>query len=621
MCGLLGHVVMAGCGADAEAVRQGNRALVHRGPDGGGQVDLGQCSLAHRRLSVIDLEGSPQPWRSECGRYHLVFNGEIYNYRALRKELEQRGYRFRSDGDTEVLLNLYIEHGESCLEKLNGMFAFAVWDSRERLLFMARDRLGEKPLYYARSSGQLAFASELVALGGFDFVDRGLDTRAVDDFFAHQYIGEDRTIYKGIRKLRPAHWLRWREGRVETGCYWTLPRQQLSTAPVAQLCEELEWLVRDSVNMRLHADVPLGMFLSGGLDSSLVAYTVRELGHDPQAFTIGFSDSSYDESRNARAVARALALRQQTEVVDLGDVQQLNEILDAFGEPYADPSAIPTWTLCRFARQEVTVALSGDGVDELFGGYRRYYARSLLQRLPMHPRYLKNRLVERLVGLFPESSAYYGNSLTKKLRLFYGLISRLVESPGDPLAQTFSLGERQRLLGDDRVSPSGFELLGKLDIEGLDAVSQMMFADQMTYLPEDILVKVDRMSMQHGLEVRNPFLDHRLAEFAARLPLELKIRGKVQKYLVRHCYRENLPPESVQRAKHGFSVPLGRWFREGLKTPFENQVLDGKAVEDMLDRKEVLGMWEQHQRGQADFGFKLWSIYVFCRWYHRYTEA
>ncbi len=616
MCGLVGHVVMLEQKADINAVSHGCLALTHRGPDGSGQVDLDVCGLAHRRLSVIDIEGSMQPWRSTCGRYYMVFNGEIYNYRELRKELEGKNFRFRSKGDTEVLMNLYIKFGEACLDKLNGMFVFAIWDTRDKALFIARDRLGEKPLYYAEKEGQLAFASELVGLAEFKFIDRSLDHIAVHDFFAHQFIGGKRSIYSGIKKLQPAHCLHWQNGKTKIRRYWNLTFTQHAETDESALFEELRYLLEDSMRMRLRADVPLGMFLSGGLDSSLVAYITRDLGYDLRAFTIGFNDPSYDERENARRVAQALKLDQQIEVVDLDGVQQINTILDAFGEPYADPSAVPTWKLCHFAKQKVTVVLSGDGVDELFGGYRRYLARFMLQRLGVSPHWMKNRVLDRLVSILPETSGYYGNNTVKKLRLLYRMISNIVESPGDPLAQTFSLPERQRLLGMGPVCES-FDFVTELDIMPLDPVSRMMAADQFTYLPEDILVKVDRMSMHHSLEVRTPFLDHRLVEFAARVPLEFKIRLGIQKYLLKRCYQKQLPDHILQRPKHGFSVPLGRWFKEGLRRPFEELVLDGNVAADILDRKEIKTIWQQHQRGRVDNGFKLWSLYAFCRWYDR----
>ena len=621
MCGLVGHVLATAPAADVAAVAAGSQLLAHRGPDGSGQVDLPHCSLAHRRLSIIDLEGSPQPWFSDCGRYCMVFNGEIYNYQELRKELQARNHVFRSSGDTEVLMKLFVEYGEACLEKLNGMFAFAVWDRQEKSLFLARDRLGEKPLYYAEGKEQLAFASELPALGHFDFIERRLDARAVSDYFAHQFIGQERSIWSGIRKLPPAHKLWWRNGRTEISRYWQLPLREDRIGNQTDWCEELRFLLEDSVRMRLRADVPLGVFLSGGLDSSLVAGVVKALGQDVRAFTMGFRDGSYDESTEAQEAARLLGIEQKLEFADRDEPEQLDRILDAFGEPYADPSAVPTWNLCRFARKDVTVALSGDGVDELFGGYRRYYARWLLRRLPLPPHWLQGGLMERLVQALPETASYYGNNPVKKLKLLYGMISRMAQSPGDPLAQPFSLKERRRLLRGGLAESETFDFVTDLHLQELDPVSRMMVADQQTYLAEDILVKVDRMSMQHGLEVRNPFLDHRLVEFAAGLPLEQKIRGNKQKYIVRSCYGRQLPASVLQRGKHGFSVPLGCWFRERLREPFQALVLEGRTASDILNMDEVATLWRQHQGGRADHGFKLWTIYVFCHWYHRHLSS
>ncbi len=616
MCGFLGHVVDSPMKADPIAVRKGAEALAHRGPDGNGQVDVEQCSLAHRRLSVIDIQGSSQPWQSACGRFLMVFNGEIYNYVELKNELQAKGVRFRSDGDTEVLMNLFIEQGIDCLSRLNGMFAFAVWDKRDRRLYLARDRMGEKPLYYSAACGQLAFASELAGLEYFKFIDRCMDAFAIGDFFAHQFIGGERTIYSGVRKLMPAHYLVWQKGQTEVRRYWSIPCPNNTSCTEEELCEELAALIESSVRLRLRSDVPLGTFLSGGLDSSLIAHVMRQQGGLVEAFTIGFIDKSYDESDMAEAVANELEIVHHLQKEELDDVGEINSIIDSFGEPYADPSAVPTSMLCRFAHKRVTVALSGDGVDELFGGYRRYYARALLERLPGSMSLYSNKIMNRLVQKIPESSVYYGNSLRKKLRLIHGLLTRIVQSPRDPLAQTFTLEERTRLLKEERVRHP-MDLLGELDIPPLDPVSTMLIADQLIYLPEDILTKVDRMSMRHGLEVRSPFLDHRLVEFAARLPLRFKMRKGIQKYLIKSCYAGQLPEAVLKRAKHGFAVPLGRWFREGLRKPFEQLVLDGGY--DVLNRGETESLWRDHQQGRVDNGFKLWSIYVFCRWYYRHV--
>ena len=621
MCGLVGHVVPREIRVNREAVTQGSLAIAHRGPDGNEQVDLEQCSLAHRRLSVIDPEGSPQPWRSRCGRYYLVFNGEIYNYPELRSELEGRGHQFRSRGDTEVLMNLYIEFGTSCLQKLNGMFAFAIWDEQDKALFMARDRLGEKPLYYAESGGQLGFASELAGLMPFTFVDLTMNRQALHDYFAHQFIGRDQSIYTGIQKLPPAHSLTWKDGNTKVQRYWQPDFTASQTKTCGDRCEEFRDLLDDAVHIRLRSDVPLGMFLSGGMDSSLIAASMHKQGYEVSAFTIGFTDPSYDEQDRARWFAQQLGIKHRVTNVDLNDMDQIDRVIDAFEEPYADPSAIPTWTLCHFARDEVTVALSGDGVDELFAGYRRYYAQALLARLPFSPNRLNHPLLNTLIGKLPEPSSYYGGSLAKKIRLFHRMILQIAESPKDPLPQTFRLSERQSLLGEGSRPAPSFDLVSELDLERLDPVSRMLAADLMTYLPDDILVKVDRMSMRHGLEVRCPFLDHRLVEFATSLPWDCKIYSGKQKYLLKTCYHEQLPKTILKGRKHGFAVPLGRWFRENLHQAFQELVLNNNHLETILDQQVIAGLWQQHQKGYVDHGFKLWSLYVFARWLSRYTET
>ncbi len=616
MCGIAGHVVSGGAPAQREAVSSASRLLRHRGPDSSGQVDLPGCSLAHRRLSIIDIEGSRQPWVSACGRYHMVFNGEIYNYLELRGELVKRGHRFTSSGDTEVLLSLYIEYGPSCLERLNGMFAFAVWDTREQSLFLARDRLGKKPLYYAASGGEMAFASELQALAPFRFVDRSINPEAVEDFFAHQFIGEQRTIYRGVRKLPPGSCLFWRGGESTISRYWLPPLPQEGAGDTDALCEEFRALLSDAVRLRMRSDVPAGAFLSGGIDSSLVVASLKQSGFDVEAFTVGFREGSYDESGLAAEVATALDCRHVTHCVALEQVERIDRVIAAFGEPFADPSALPTWELSRFTREHVTVALSGDGVDELFGGYRRYYARYLLQCAGISPRVLGNGLIQRLLDLFPEPTRYYGTSLVKKLRLVHALGRQQRENPGDPLPRLFGPRELRQLLGH---GGGKWDHVGSYGLEDLDAVSRMMALDQRIYLPDDILVKVDRMSMRHSLEVRCPFLDHRLVEFAARLPLDCKIRRGVQKYLVRRCARGLLPQKVLRRGKHGFAVPLGDWFRGVLRPRFEEAVM-GSDGSGLLCREMVSRLWHEHQQGRRDHGFRLWSIYVFERWWSMQRE-
>lgn len=615
MCGIVGHVVKAGT-PDTAAVRTGMAAMRHRGPDGEGIVDLPQVCLGHRRLSVIDIAGSPQPWQSADGRYTIIFNGEIYNYLELRSALEKKGFRFRSQGDTEILLAMFICFGRDCLAQLNGMFAFAVWDDQTKELFLARDRLGKKPLYYAITKDGLVFASEIQALRGFAGIDKTIDAQAVHDFFAHQFIGGQRSIYQDIRKLPAGHYMVYNGKSIRPIRYWSPPLPEKSVRKVGDLCEELRALVDDAVRLRLRSDVPLGSFLSGGLDSSLIVSVMKQAGVEVRSFTVGFQDASFDESAYAREVADYFSTIHRNRIVDIDAIASLNEYLNAFGEPYADPSAIPTGHLCRHTRQFVTVALSGDGLDELFGGYRRYYARQFTHWFQTMPAWLREDCLAKALSLVPESDAYYGHNRLKQIRLLLRLAKAIDESPRDPLAQAFTSEERRRLIASDFGELCDFDYLTEFSLDDIDPVSQMMLADVNTYLVDDILAKVDRMSMHHSLEVRSPFLDYRIVEFACRLPVEFKIRGAVQKYLVRECYRDQLPEKIIHRGKHGFAVPLAGWFRGLLKSTFESVVLDTETPE-FLNRKEIQHIWETHQAGRADNGFKLWCLLVFYYWYHR----
>jgi asparagine synthase (glutamine-hydrolysing) len=617
MCGIVGHVAIRGHEVDRTAVAEGMRRLAHRGPDGEGMATFEQACLGHRRLSIIDLRGSPQPWVSADGRYTLVFNGEIYNFIELRAGLEASGVRFRSQGDTEVLLELFIRYGPACLESLNGMFAFAVWDDVARALFLARDRLGKKPLYYAVCQSGLAFASEIRAVRAFAGIDTGFDQAGVHDYFAYQFIPGEKSVFSGIRKLPPAHCLSFIDGRLDLRRYWTPPRPEPSREDESALREELVALVDDAVRLRLRSDVPLGVFLSGGIDSALITSAMRRQGVVVQAFTIGFADHSYDESRTSAASARFLDVQHHVKTLEPEFEPILQDWLRAFGEPFADPSAVPTWYLCRHARDHVTVALSGDGGDELFAGYRRYRARQFLElyeRLPHVVKWLCSTVVDAL----PEGEQYFARSPVKMFKLFLRMRERLAAAPGDVLPQVFSPEERQRLFAGN-ISVRCNDFVDSLGLRGLDPVTQMQLADLQTYLAEDILTKVDRMSMAHGLEVRSPLLDYRIVEFASRLPVGLKIRGNVQKWLLQEAFRERLPPATLGRRKQGFAVPLATWLRGRLRTLFEQACLDD--LPEFLDGAYVRSLWEQQLKGGVDHGFKLWTLLVFCLWRRQLAEG
>lgn len=621
MCGIVGHVSTVAELVDPLEVARATRKLAHRGPDGEGLLNLPFVSLGHRRLSILDISGSHQPWPSECGRYHIVFNGEIYNYLELKNELVSEGYRFKSQGDTEVLMAIFQRDGAACLDRLNGMFAFAVWDTHLDRLFIARDRVGKKPLYYAEGKDQLVFSSELSALLGFNFISQEINHHAVSDFFAHQFIGENRTIFKQVNKLPPAHYLTWQAGKVKICRYWHLPFPDEVSRNNTRVCEEFRHLLDDAIAIRLRSDVPLGAFLSGGLDSTIIAASIRRLGFELSTYTIGFAQGSFDESKQACSVSEQLGTKHHLKMIDIPVNEIVEQCLSSFGEPFADPSAIPTWYLCQYASSEVKVALSGDGVDELFAGYRRYRAMQIVQCIKKMPSWLHEGVIGSIVTRLPETDRYFATSVVKKIKLLYEFFRRHKMSPEDPLAQTFNLEERQRLLSSDLpASEVEFDFVSAYGLDQEDPVTQMLIADQQMYLPEDILTKIDRMSMQHGLEVRSPFLDYRIIEFAARLPLKYKLDKGEQKVLLRKCYDDAIPQEVLKRAKHGFAVPLATWFKGPLREKFQNLIFDLK-LDNGLNNKEIIRLWHEHQSGRYDHGFKLWTIFVYSLWWKNQVKA
>lgn len=629
MCGIAGHVVPPGLVPLLACVRAATGRLAHRGPDGEGLAELPQACLGHRRLGVIDLAGSPQPWISDDKRYILVFNGEIYNYLELRRDLESHGARFRSTGDTEVLLEAYRQWGEECLSRLNGMFAFAVWDEREHRLFLARDRVGKKPLYYAAIpkgyGGGLAFASELSALAVFPGIRDSIDAQAVNDYFAYQYIPFDRTIFSAARKLPPGHSLTWEAGKTTVARYWQPPHPEMSPSAhgsrnEGDLEEELRSLVDDATRLRLRADVPLGAFLSGGMDSAIVVSSMHRQGVSPHTYTIGFDDATFDERTAARASSSHFGTQHHEQLFHLDAEKLLPRLVSVFGEPFADIAALPTWYLCREARQTLTVALSGDGGDELFGGYRRYLAGRWVDSYLRWPKSWRS-LLESLIARLPESNAYFGKSRLKQLRLFLGLARRHAAHPQDCLAQTFSLDERLDLLQPDMAIATGNDIVERFGLEKLGQVERMMLADLQAYLGEDVLSKVDRVSMDHALEVRSPLLDYRVVEFACRLPRHYKIRGFKQKWLLKKAFARRLPEHVLRSQKQGFAVPVGKLLRAALKRDFEDMVFSRGGLDTFIALPEVERLWQAHQSGGRDHGQKLWTILSFAHWLQAWKTA
>jgi asparagine synthase (glutamine-hydrolysing) len=627
MCGIAGMLARdPGRRADASVVARMAARLRHRGPDDGHVWADGPIALGHRRLSVIDL--SPrgrQPMSNEDGSVWVVFNGEIYDHAVLRDELVAKGHTFRSETDTEVLVHLYEEHGPKLLDRIDGMFAFALWDARERRLLLARDHLGEKPLFYHEDGAVLRFASEPRALLADPAVRPEADPRAIDQYLTYGYVPSPGAAFRGMRKLPPGHVLDVRGGRLELRRYWALRYGPKRRGSEAELAEELHDRLRGAVRRRLVADVPLGAFLSGGLDSSLVVALMREVGTGPlRTFSIGFEEQRYDELAYARLVAERFGTEHHERIVRPDAAALLPRLVRQYGEPYADSSALPTFLLCEMARSAVTVALSGDGGDESFAGYDRYLGLVLTSGFDRMPRPLLRgvaRGLSRLArGSGPKTVPY------RLARLAEGLAVPRLERYGrwisvlDEAARA-RLYTPELLAELDGRSPSDV-LAEAFAGEPLAIVEAAMRADVRLYLPDDILVKIDIASMAHGLEVRAPLLDRRVVEFAATLPPSWKLRGLVRKALLRRVARGILPPPILARRKMGFAVPIDRWLRGELREMANDVLLDARArSRGWLRTAEVSRLLREHERGEAHHHAKLWALLVLELWHREFIDA
>jgi asparagine synthase (glutamine-hydrolysing) len=626
MCGIVGQVKPASGTVEPALLARMCAALEHRGPDARGLFADGNAGLGIQRLRVIDLETGDQPIHNEDGSIAVVLNGEIYNYRELRDRLSRRGHTLATEGDTEVIVHLYEEYGPDCVRFLHGMFAFALWDGRRRRLLLARDRIGKKPLFYAVRGGTLTFASELRALLEDRSIPREVDLAALDGYLAYGYIPSPRSVFAGVRKLPPAHTLAFAEGRLELERYWRLDySRKLTVRDPRELHEPIRDAIRAATRRRLVADVPLGAFLSGGIDSSaVVAAMARESATPVKTFTIGFEHRDFDELPHARHVAELLGTDHHEFVVRPDAIATVPRIVRQYGEPFADTSAIPSFHLAEVTRAHVTVALNGDGGDESFGGYTRYVANRLASRLDVLPpafRRAAGRAGERL-----HSSEV--TSLTSKARR---LATGLALSPADRYARYqswFDTAQRDALYTDDfraaTRGPATAEVIARpwLQASGEDVLDVMLEVDALTYLPGDLITKIDIATMAHALEARSPLLDHELMEFAASLPAELKIRGRQKKWILREALRAWLPDDILDRPKQGFMVPVADWFRGELREHVHDVLLDPAAVGRGYFRTgEVRSMLERHGAGAADESKRLWALYVLELWHRDFVDA
>ncbi|MGC9028708.1 MAG: asparagine synthase (glutamine-hydrolyzing) [Desulfomonilaceae bacterium] len=616
MCGICGIV-------DFEAtplrssVEAMNRALAHRGPDMEGFEEFQECVLGHRRLSILDLsEAARQPMVLSERGIALVFNGEIYNFQPLRARLGKKGRVFKTHSDSEVLLALYAEKQEAMLEDLNGMFSFAIWDGERKRLFLARDRLGKKPLYYHASGGKLSFASELYSLLQDPTVPQDMSEQALFQYFLYDFIPAPHTIFSGVAKLPAGHRAIFDQDGLRIERYWTPPLPD-AAQDYSQAREGLRELLQDSVTLRLISDVPLGAFLSGGIDSTLIsALVARQATRRVKTFSIGFPGTSHDESKWSRMAATYLGTdhREFSSSLDIESI--FPRIVQHFGEPFGDSSALPTWHLARQTRQEVTVALSGDGGDELFGGYDRYLARRLQSCYETLPKAMRARFIEPLIHKLPETTDYYGTSSIKKLKLFLRACARMQEEPLALVPRTFSQDQATRLTGVAYRPDADACLSIARQYIGLEPVTAMMLTDIQTYLAEDILTKVDRMAMAHSLEVRCPLLDYRVVELACRMPLSFKLKRASTKRILRDAAKPYVPPSILKRPKYGFQIPLGEWLKGKLRAWAESMLFDASCR--LLERKFIASLWDEHQSGRCDHAHRLWLILIFQEWYRQF---
>jgi len=623
MCGICGLSPAGGQRGDLELLRQMNAALIHRGPDGEGFYTDAGVGLAMRRLAIIDIEGGDQPMANEDESLWIVFNGEIYNFLPLRAELERGGHRFRTRSDTECILHLYEDEGEAAVLRLRGMFALAIWDKEKRRLFLARDRLGKKPLYYAVQGGTLYFASELRALLAALPHRPQIDLQALDLYLALQYIPDPLTVYEGVFSLPPAHTLLWEGGRVRLQPYWDVTYQPKWTASEDELAEELRLRLRQAVQMRLMSEVPLGAHLSGGIDSSIVVALMAELSHEPvKTFSVGFEEEAFSELPYARAVARRYATDHHEFILTYGDIPAtLEKITAHFGQPFADPSAIPLYHLAAMTRQYVTVALNGDGGDEDFAGYARYWLDGLANLYLRAPRLLTHGLVPALARLLPDGAERpVGQSLLNGLKRLPQLTEIDRRASLLRWGSYFSPSQRAALWRPERqqtlrAPEAQSYLIGHFEAASGSYLDRRLYTDLHTYLPGDLLVKADRMTMAASLEARSPFLDHEMVEWAARLPDSLKVRGRRGKYLLRKAFAASLPPHVLHHGKQGFGIPLAGWFR-GPLAGWAREVLLGaeSPLPGWFNRAALQSLLEEHLRGRADHSKRLYALTVLGVW-------
>ncbi|HLA11562.1 MAG TPA: asparagine synthase (glutamine-hydrolyzing) [Pyrinomonadaceae bacterium] len=626
MCGIAGFVDLwerkARAVEDREAIlARMCRIITHRGPDDQGVMVKTGVALGMRRLSIIDLARGHQPMSGEDGSVTIVFNGEIYNFQELKPNLEVRGHRFQTHSDTEAIVHAYEEFGPECLKDLRGMFAFAIWDENSRTLFIARDRAGKKPLYYTTTpNGTFVFGSELKALLEHPDVERQIDAEALDAYFTLGYVPDPLSIFQNIQKLPPGHYLNFKGGQVTVKQYWDFDFQSGESRSEEDYLDELGVLLDESVRLRLISDVPLGAFLSGGIDSStVVGLMARHMGQPVKTFSIGFHEDSYNELKYARLTAEKFGTDHHEFFVTPDICEVVDELVWHFDEPFADSSAIPTYMVSKLARDHVTVVLSGDGGDELFAGYTRYAVERKRGGFERLPKPLREGLMRPLSQRLPHAT--WGRNYLHNVSL--DPVSRYLDS-----VSVFTSLNRRSLYTSDFSQKLGrggyagslfYGLAGK--VKSNEPLDRLLYLDSKTYLPGDILTKVDRMSMAVSLEARAPLLDHKLIEFVTRIPSSLKLAGLETKHLLKRAVKDLVPPEILNRPKQGFGVPIQEWINQQLRSRIRDTLSDARTRQrGYVDSRYVEVLLDEHERGRRDHSMRLWSLVMLELWHRQFFD-
>lgn len=626
MCGIVG-IVNKSKAVSLETIERMNSCIAHRGPDDDGFYVKENIALAMRRLAIIDIAHGKQPIHTPDKTKWIVFNGEIYNFQELRKDLETRGRRFLTNSDTETILHLYDVHGADCVQFLRGMFAFAIWDETDKSLFIARDRVGKKPLLYSHQpNGDLIFGSEFTALLAHHDVSRTVDYKAINDYLSYLCVPAPQTAFRQIRKLEPAHWLRWKDGQIETKRYWSPDFHRKIKISEEEAIQETTRIVRESTRLRMISEVPLGAFLSGGVDSSIVvALMAQESSQPVKTFSIGFEEQDYSELKYAKKVAESIGAEYHEFIVKPNALEILPLLVEHYGEPYADSSAIPTYYVAKETRKFVTVALNGDGGDESFAGYERYAAMRIANIYHRLPKILRKTLIEKAVNAVPVSELKKSRARDAKRFLQAASLPRTERY--FEWVSAFNRQTKNELYTKEFAAQiDGADSAEILDrwfgtANGSGILDATMLTDQMTYLPNDLLVKVDIASMANSLEARSPLLDHKVIEFAASLPENLKMRGFETKSLLKKAAARLVPREVIYRRKMGFGVPLGRWFRGEMKDFVGATLLSEKSLKRGIVKPEAV---EKYVKGHLDEGRdytpQIWTLLMLELWFQRFID-